>query len=574
MICNQTLQNKMEELQEFCESGDLDVYARLPQEVRDQLIKGSFQLLFQGNGNLELARNILTNEGLIQILIDKDELGAKSHITALTYRGIEYSKGLPEHEKLTVNGTAVYRVYSDEELQHIEEDFDDAYRSFPEYQRSLDNPNVTSGGDPICYVVGGFAAAGNPASFHNLFVRELRGKAAAALRELVLTPMMGNMLDSDLKKTLRVTTMPDRMMNRAAMLTPTPEAWHRDVAASFANVSPLAVVLGGWVNTSNHDQYFSTVPGSHLGVRFADLERGFAEPGSNIESQLKTLTKKAKKLVKGSDEYNELKEQMLEPKAKLRYMRGILKAHKTRTRIPPGHAISFPQYILHEIVANPVDHAIKRVFNGYTLDVLTDPIWDLRERMKNQAVLPLGSGQEPPMYSKSHLSYYQTKPFYLFGKRNPQHGEGSPDPVQMNLQEWSAANFKQVCIDPKTIHRERPIIYRYLPSLRALELDMYPEYTDEELKLYEPTLVSPPVKRAEPIVFTVTTYNILTGGKPWSGLSEYEAETTGRPHALWKKRRELVVSAVIDSDVIMLNEATESSTGLCRHANRIHNRLL
>jgi hypothetical protein len=109
--------------------------------------------------------------------------------------------------------------------------------------------------------------------------------------------------------------------------------------------------------------------------------------------------------------------------------------------------------------------------------------------MKNQAVLPLGSGQEPPMYSKSHLSYYQTKPFYLFGKRNPQHGEGSPDPVQMNLQEWSAANFKQVCIDPKTIQRERPIIYRYLPSLRALELDMYPEYTDEELKLYVPTLI-------------------------------------------------------------------------------------
>ena len=58
-------------LQEFCESGDLDVYDRLPQKVKDQLIKGSFQLLFQGDGNLELARNILMNEGLIQILIDK-----------------------------------------------------------------------------------------------------------------------------------------------------------------------------------------------------------------------------------------------------------------------------------------------------------------------------------------------------------------------------------------------------------------------------------------------------------------------------------------------------------------------
>ncbi len=452
-----------------------------------------------------MALDILRYEGLVETLIDKESLGTKSDIIALTDLGIAYSEDLPQHEKLTVNGTAVYRVYSDEELQHIEESFDNAYRKFPEYWRDHENPDLNMKGTPICYVVGGFAAAGNPASFHNLFVRELRQKATTSLRRLVLSPMMNNMVDDKLKKNLRVTTMPDRMMNRGAMLTPTPEAWHRDVASSFANLSPVAVVLGGWVNTSNHDQYFSTVPGSHLGVRFANLERGFAEPGSHIESQIKTLVKQSKQLKKNmtelqgrgdivaadeaSDRFDSLKEKTSELRKTLKNMRGVLKARKTRTKIPPGYAISFPQYILHEIVATPVPHAIRRVFNGFTLDVLTDPIWDLTENMKNQATCPLGSGQVPPMYSKSHLSYYQEKPFYLFGKRNPEHGEDSPDPVQMNLQEWSAANFKQVCIDPKTIQRDRPLVYRHLPSLRELELAMYPAYTEEELKLYVPTLV-------------------------------------------------------------------------------------
>ena len=57
--------------------------------------------------------------------------------------------------------------------------------------------------------------------------------------------------------------------------------------------------------------------------------------------------------------------------------------------------------------------------------------------------------------------------------------------------------------------------------------------------------------------FKVTTYNILTGGKPWPDMTPYEAETTGLPHALWKNRRGHVVRALQGSDVLMLNEATD-----------------
>jgi len=55
-------------------------------------------------------------------------------------------------------------------------------------------------------------------------------------------------------------------------------------------------------------------------------------------------------------------------------------------------------------------------------------------------------------------------------------------------------------------------------------------------------------------MFQVTTYNILTGGLPWSGLSDYERETTG---IAWKVRRHLVVNALKGSQVVMLNEATD-----------------
>lgn len=57
--------------------------------------------------------------------------------------------------------------------------------------------------------------------------------------------------------------------------------------------------------------------------------------------------------------------------------------------------------------------------------------------------------------------------------------------------------------------------------------------------------------------FELTTYNILTGGLPWEGISPYEAETTGMPNALWDNRKDLIVDALKDKEIVMLNEATD-----------------
>ena len=76
-------------------------------------------------------------------------------------------------------------------------------------------------------------------------------------------------------------------------------------------------------------------------------------------------------------------------------------------------------------------------------------------------------------------------------------------------------------------------------------------------KIVSVTPVTPTVAPTMAPKFQVTTYNILTGGKLWSGLSPYEDETTKIP---WTDRRDLVVGALKGSQIVMLNEATADQT--------------
>lgn len=86
-------------------------------------------------------------------------------------------------------------------------------------------------------------------------------------------------------------------------------------------------------------------------------------------------------------------------------------------------------------------------------------------------------------------------------------------------------------------------------------------------KVVSVTPVTPTVAPTVATKFQVTTYNILTGGTAWSGLSPYEAETTKIP---WTVRRNLVVNALKGSQIVMLNEATNDQTNyLIRNLNNM-----
>lgn len=95
--------------------------------------------------------------------------------------------------------------------------------------------------------------------------------------------------------------------------------------------------------------------------------------------------------------------------------------------------------------------------------------------------------------------------------------------------------------------------YDWVASVRMVSASQG-SYRD---KVVSVTPVTPTVAPTVAPKFQVTTYNILTGGKPWSGLSPYEYETTKIP---WKVRRDLVVNALRGSQIVMLNEATTDQT--------------
>ncbi len=103
--------------------------------------------------------------------------------------------------------------------------------------------------DEFAPVEGGFAGMGNPSSYHNRFVRDLRMAAHVAVVESGVVPVEEN---ENLEQEAC------RLMVRRSYKTPTAETWHRDEAI-FAKDGDT--IYGGWVNLDlERDQLFSMVP--------------------------------------------------------------------------------------------------------------------------------------------------------------------------------------------------------------------------------------------------------------------------------------------------------------------------
>jgi len=86
-----------------------------------------------------------------------------------------------------------------------------------------------------------------------------------------------------------------------------------------------------------------------------------------------------------------------------------LRVYKKLYEVPPGHVIIFPQY---EVVSKKVDRDMMRMSIGWRTTVSTTFLHaDMRERLKDQAIIPLPSGQLPPLYSANHASFLKHKPF-------------------------------------------------------------------------------------------------------------------------------------------------------------------
>ena len=328
---------------------------------------------------------------------------------------------------------------------------DRAIAKFPEFKRSY----VQSGGwvfhkdkkgdkgvvaNKNKLVLGGFAALGNPSSFHNPFVRRWRmlvhGHARQLMQGVVLHPEFP-MAAKD-RKTVRFEQEIDRLMVRPAGSAPPAEAWHRDSSPAAA---PGDFMFGGWLNFDDTNQTFSCV--------LPTDGNAFQEP-----------------------EAAELRAVGFVPVADPA-LRKQLSAQKTQVIVPPGHLLVFVDTVIHEIVAKARPYVMQRLFMGWRLTHARTPLCaDLAERLDTMAAIPLKSNQPSPMFARLHWTNHSAA-----------------------LEDFSVDAFKDECLVYTKMKSTNKLIHhvpRYMPSLAELGMDhAYPRYKAEEKALLKPSLLFP-----------------------------------------------------------------------------------
>lgn len=242
-------------------------------------------------------------------------------------------------------------------LPDIRKEFNDTVEAFPEFLTT-----------PPQYVLGGFSALGNPASFHNPFVRKIR--------QWVMHAAVGTLWRDYMKEEkvagFKLEQCPDRMLLRPPGVSPSAESWHRDEAKSSLDSDQT---FGGWINLDSKAQGFSCVPKTHKVKR---NKGGFA-PISKDDAKEQNLKELSKIII-----------------------------------IPPGHIIIFFEHIIHQVLASKSSYSIYRVFIGWRVTEDCNPLIpnsaeELTACLQEQRVLKLKSGQTPPMYAKLHWTNWRDK---------------------------------------------------------------------------------------------------------------------------------------------------------------------
>jgi hypothetical protein len=224
---------------------------------------------------------------------------------------------------------------------------DEEIESFPEFIEGASR-------EPL----GGFAAFGNPASFHNPTVRALRLDAYEQI-----SPVLDALKPDD---SYNKEAVIDRMMVRPAGASPSAESWHRDEAPNAANSD---IVLGGWWNFDDAPSYLSCVKGSHKGVHG---HKGFALVSKEEAAKYST--------------------------------------QKILVEVPSGHILLFNEQLVHEVMAKKLKYKSYRLFLGWRITKEKDPLdKDLVPKLKAQAAMQIKSAQEPPMYAKLHWTNWVDK---------------------------------------------------------------------------------------------------------------------------------------------------------------------
>lgn len=303
-------------------------------------------------------------------------------------------------------------------LHDLREELLREVRSFPEFK-----PGAES------FVMGGFSALGNPSSFHNKPVRQLRQFAMAEM-----IPMFSAYINRYLKEVEHgwaLEQIIDRLMIRPKGIAPSAEAWHRDEAP---NANSEDCIFGGWWNLNDEDQYFSCLPGSHTSEK---KRQGFATVKSKEEK----------------DHLSSLKRKVI---------------------VPRGHILIFQEDIMHEIVAHKAKFLTIRLFIGWRLSCEEGNedrplVSDLKSLLREQAVVTLKSKQIPPMYAKLHWTNWRSR-----------------------IVEFTQKNISDACTEERIVGSGKDkgtkvkVVAQHMKSLVAYNLPLYPDYEQEESEILFP----------------------------------------------------------------------------------------
>lgn len=237
-------------------------------------------------------------------------------------------------------GVVVLPVLSLDELQAYNAHFHYAMTQFPEYLRT---PH------PV-YVLGGFGALGNPASFHHPAIRHLRYRLMSTAIPFFTALAPG----------MHIEQLFDRTSLRRKGTAPSAELWHRDKSPT------TDTVFGGWINLDlSITQNFSCVPGTHNEeVTGSGFKKFTPEEGREF--------KRRKELV----------------------------------ACPPGHWIVFNQHLVHEVLSKKAKQDSLRQYIGFRLTQSIHPLFDNTHVFIEQGVPLLPSGQRPPMFAANHTSFF------------------------------------------------------------------------------------------------------------------------------------------------------------------------
>lgn len=300
------------------------------------------------------------------------------------------------------------------------------------------------------YVMGGFGAYGNPSSFHNFIVRELRNETNS-----LMTQFFQKKFQTEYpKESFYIERLFDRMCVRKNGTTIPKETWHRDLNPMTMILAdkkkkeytprPDEHIFGGWINLDDEPQYFSCALSTHTDniiVKKGKSESGFIaqdKPDKNMKP--------------------------------------------TKIEIPSGHAIVFYQKILHQVLPKKYSQDSFRQFQLFRIfcsNEKPEPLFPqekIHRWIDTQATPLLPSGQHPPMYSSNHSSI-----FLFRGNRN--------DPIEFSKKINPNCLIEQKCKSGKNKDRQYRIVQRFMTSLKEYNLPMYPAYTQEEKRIFFPQLL-------------------------------------------------------------------------------------